>query len=1666
MGRSATYSSHRAPGREPHSVGVVAEIVSTASVCLTFPPIPQPIVSRENILSAIDGHFGADTVVFVSGAPGTGKTTLLANYCLANDRTISVFLKPNSIGMTNPNLVRQEFFAQAHLLLEGHEPSAALEPTEEDYQSLILRLARRARQSLGRIVFVVDGFGEQTYEFQKLLLQSLLPTGMAMRDFRFLLSGETAPKVFKDFSISPKLVDLYGLSNHEAHFLFEDLVSDADIRNELIAQVGNGHVGTLSVLRQELEGGTPIEEAVIKAGEEYSVLLGQQWKSAIASDPTAEQLLSLLAFARVDYSTEELASAAGIDSQSAQDALERCGVANNLKQGWRLSNPHIQSLAQQNFADLRDEVTLRLSKLALESSKGQKDYGLAASYLADSARYDELLRLIDVESLTAVSREEKNYTGAYELAQLGARAARELGNPYEEFRTRHLGSAPHALSRSTVLESTVQALVNLGRFDRAYEVAATCPILPERLALLSLVAREQQELEGHVQKEAIEAIDAILEPAVKAMPRELLVRVGANLFVSYPGAALRLASQVSETLGEGDDGDKFIASVVLASEPGRDPHRYAESLDKVIAKTQSETIRAILSKLAQFASRKSLLALVEESEDWDDALALVVLERIAPHLIALGPDYSARVVKKLCEAALASSHFTSIRIRAIADALAGARLAGASSGLKELLPSLRALATAEHASPTADTIALKAEIVALESIPPATTDDPKGEFLSAYSETNEIDDLVVRLESISYYYLVASELIGAGILQASVRDHIRGDIRNLAKQVASCTAYHDSNFVTPARLLATVDLNLALEVSGLANTQHRRDLLTTESVKAHLEDWRSNSGFINEAFAIVSQADGMADLDELLEATVSCLERAPTSTGMEPIVDWIIRQAKRIPKAQLRLNVWTRLAQFLNQAPKAYDELDVTSSLQSLKREFLSDVNKIDGPWERLECLGIVGRYLTLDDSERTELLSQADSIIDSERLHTKQLVRLYALGLNLASTALTGAHVQGLTSDDDLERFAIAVRRLPRALDRVAIWERFATSLHYENTTATARKIVEQRLIPELDSVAQSNLDLGVCVVVSSPALFLYDSDVCRQYIHRVAPYDQKAAWHQISETLRRRGSLLNPFSERTPSLRLQYSECVKLLEALQNCATDAQILRGFAALEASLGKYDTILSPYQRQDVIQKMTSLAASALPDPDGIQHEGYRIWAEAICEKLSARTLKGPALDGLVKRARALPNASDSVFVLSILGRLASRAGDSERILEQAMTKAETLASAHERLERICEIAESYLEVSLKAKAQATLKKAWEYAGNAPDGAHLLDYQRRAIDIAYRVSPEFARELSDQVGKSAPNNGSSRLGRRQKVLQLRSHLLGVKKLPSEEKDHSPRLVAQAAYETLGALHADLATPPKPVEILERLEDLLGTDITVSYPAAALVTYSIIKSSGKKENVERGVRSALDTTLDWLDFVYAATAEISGRPITRVALPDATPVSQLAFLVEPGKRDEAIEFLRNWLIENASSRIVLLDQYYGPEDTEFLRICQDACPRVPIHILTSPMALPDGVDSYRQEELFETAWTKSNIGPPPKTFIYVVNKRAERKGPVHDRFLFGDATAISIGTSFNGLGLSVAQIDMVTPTTRQNLLEGTVEPILDGQTRLAKGIVSISKFELSS
>src|SRR5690606_18038365 len=125
------------------------------------------------------------------GAPGTGKTTLLANYCLANDRTISVFLKPNSIGMTNPNLVRQEFFAQAHLLLEGHEPSAALEPTEEDYQSLILRLARRARQSLGRIVFVVDGFGEQTYEFQKLLLQSLLPTGMAMRDFRFLLSGET-----------------------------------------------------------------------------------------------------------------------------------------------------------------------------------------------------------------------------------------------------------------------------------------------------------------------------------------------------------------------------------------------------------------------------------------------------------------------------------------------------------------------------------------------------------------------------------------------------------------------------------------------------------------------------------------------------------------------------------------------------------------------------------------------------------------------------------------------------------------------------------------------------------------------------------------------------------------------------------------------------------------------------------------------------------------------------------------------------------------------------------------------------------------------------------------------------------------------------------------------------------------------------------------------------------------------------------------------------------------------------------------------------------------------------------------------------------------------------------------------------------------------------------
>lgn len=1639
----------------------MVEVVDTAAICETFPPLPVWLVERGNVLSAIEDRFADHQVVYITGQLGAGKTTLLAQFCRRTPKSLAAFLRPKSIGLTNPNLVRTEFYNQASFLLEGKEVPETGAPSEEDYMSIMLRLARRARQRLGRVVFVVDGFGDQTPEYQELLLKTILPTGIAPRDFRFLLSGESVPEIFSGTGIEPHIHELIGLSVHEAHHLLEDVLPDKEGRQRVIHSVASGHIGKLALVRKQIESGTPVEELLREGGEEYRRLLQDQLLRATESNPLAADILALLAFARLDYTVQELSAAVGKDANEVTSVLKTLGVVVETRIGWRLSSPLYQEIAQSQLSERQEEVTLRLAKLALGSGSHPPQYSLAVSYLSDSSRHDEILELVTGKSLATVARGEQNFLSAHELALVGAASARARANPTEEFRTRLLGSAAHALAHTTVLDTTIGALLGLGRFDRAYEIAATCPIIPERLALFALISREQQESQGAVSNDALEAIDQLLEPAAKAMPHDILAAVGANLFVATPAAAVRLAGLVSDSDDE-TKGDQLIAQMVLSAAPSQDPHRFAESLDVAISRTKSENMRSILSRFAQFANRKTLMSVLNDSASWDDDLAFIVLERIAPHLSELGAEAATKAIDRLASAVANASDELTPRIRAISDALAAARLAGVSNGLDRAIGRLHNVFAAKVASPTVDAISLDIELWALEIQLSGGTPPQPDHFGTKVESLLAIPDVVLQLDALGYLYLVATELAINELVPRESLRRLAHIVEEKAESVRNSTAYHDTNLNFAVSHIALVDLQLALRIASAANTRFRRHFLAEEAIKVHLESWRSSRECVDAALAKIAAEDAEARLDRLLEAATNSLNWAGAGQELYGAVGWLIGQVERLTLAESRVEHWSALGSVL----EAFETDAEASDLEKLRKRVLGrfndDIRNVDAPWIALEHLGNAGRYLCTDDTSREHVYKTAISLIDHERIHSLSLMRTYALGIQLAGSAIAAGIHLGLGSDSDLLRFSGAVARMPRAIDRVATWERLAARLYFDNRIDAMRAIVMEHLLPEIDATHEEKARMYNCIVVAFPAIYLLDSQLARQYLRRIPALYQEAAWPRVHETIRRRGSVTEPFTDRSTSLRLEYGDLIKLLDALEEVRIDAYIVHTISHIESSLFRYGDTLNQIQRREAVSRLNQIVEMHLPDPKGIEHDGYRIWAEALVERLDKRTLKGPVLDGLAKRARNIENKSDATFVLSILGSLASRSQDCEQLLNDAETLALMLPTAHERFERMCAIADAMITRN-KARAQRILNDAWEVASSVHDEERLANYWRRALDLAYRVSPEFARELSEKLDGEKTAASRRKVERRRQVLDMRTFLLGQETQLDTTEVTGP-LGAQAAFEALGLIRAKLAPEVRSAETIARTEYLLGSDLNESYPAAALFVHSIAHEHVKSGVRENSIRSVIDSMLDWLDFTYTAFGEVRGVQIPGPTQPIFHESADRVLTVLPGERAKLESFLGSWLIENAVSRIVLVDKYFGRGALYFLRICQEACPRVALHVIAGPEGAESTSGSGSFEEQLEAAWSSHYDGAPPRCTVHVVRQKGHRKGAIHDRFIFGDDAALTMGTSLNGFGTTISHIDATPTAIRQDFLERIFEPILAGETRIGNMALSVEKFVL--
>lgn len=154
------------------------------------------------------------------------------------------------------------------------------------------------------------------------------------------------------------------------------------------------------------------------------------------------------------------------------------------------------------------------------------------------------------------------------------------------------------------------------------------------------------------------------------------------------------------------------------------------------------------------------------------------------------------------------------------------------------------------------------------------------------------------------------------------------------------------------------------------------------------------------------------------------------------------------------------------------------------------------------------------------------------------------------------------------------------------------------------------------------------------------------------------------------------------------------------------------------------------------------------------------------------------------------------------------------------------------------------------------------------------------------------------------------------------------------------------------------------------------------------------------------------------IAGASASVTVR---RGSLAESTPPSEENMVVKVGEKDRAVEFLRRWLQQTALGHLYICDPYFSPTELDLLMLIQSVVPDIEITVLTSRHC-----QRQRQiqslYEAYRTGWQNISDQNPPKAEIVVIGLEGSEKSPIHDRSILNEQSGVSLGTSWNSVGLS--------------------------------------------
>ena len=703
-------------------------------------------------------------------------------------------------------------------------------------------------------------------------------------------------------------------------------------------------------------------------------------------------------------------------------------------------------------------------------------------------------------------------------------------------------------------------------------------------------------------------------------------------------------------------------------------------------------------------------------------------------------------------------------------------------------------------------------------------------------------------------------------------------------------------------------------------------------------------------------------------------------------------------------------------------EVSNLSGIEEAITQFDETVGKIDQRWMVPEvCFKFIEAIASVDKDIASKRLSNYQRQMQLRPICSPEYAQLiFDLG-RLTVVSFAGTLKHKFDSDESLTSVVSVIEESSSAVQRATLYADLAMRAYSNGRKDILDKVCEQWLIPliqnsesERDYIHQRVIE---CAFVP---LHSYNQAIANNFLQNVEKARQDDCRQEAVLFYVTRLTTNEPHDDDSlRSVKVTWGSATTIVDLIEKISADNVIVGSLQYLvNGCLSKSSmNEISASQRADLAGRVLAKVTRDLPDFQNIQHNGWRVVAQALCFKLKdeQNTDKWKQLAG---DAEAVPNTSDSVYVLSTISPWFPSKCTLERdaLMKEAERRLGSIPSKVDRIRRSISMSTaSFTAETENAIAKRLLVKAMKDSLQLKDSEAATGAQRDIIDQAYQIDKDFAEDLIKIIDDDPARSRALRVAKE----RLKTHVAKGMMLEKRYDDLGTQVtdIGAVGWQMLGGLNANKQQAQRPEEIGRLMGRVLHTNIQQSI---GFYWWYLRNIQLKYQHNATQSKTALAPLFEVTRLAAMLTIKLGNRICGSTStVEETTSVNQDNLLIAAGSRDAAFVRIKSWLDQCDDKEVLLCDPYFKPANLDFIKDLYFHKDELSFSILTCTSEVSTGdLDSE-----YGAAWAQiAHVEPPHLKIVHVYFDGAKSKSTIHDRWLLCGDSGLRIGTSVGSIGTS--------------------------------------------